>query len=352
VPPFGDDPVGWLAAAKRVAWARHVDVLFPTQEQVTVLAAFADGLGVRTIVPPFAAIRRVQDKVSATETLLEAGVPQPASVVVRSEGDLARVDRFPVFVKRAISTASAGVRRASDQPGLIAAARDLGVDAHGLVVQRGERGPLAMVQAVADRGRVIAHHANVRVREGLGGGASTKESLPASQTSALVQRLAAYLGWHGGLSLDAILTADGPMVIDVNPRLVEPGNALLSGVDLVDAMLSLASDGPPHAQPPSEPGVRSHVLLLAVLGAACGEHPRRSVASELAKAMTRCGAYASGAEELTPLRDGPISAVPVAVAASCALAWPRSFRWFESSSVGAYALTPRGWEQLLAAVGR
>lgn len=352
VQPFGDDPVGWLRVAERVALARHVDVLFPTQEQVTVLAAFASDLGVRTIVPPFAAIRRVQDKVSATAVLQEAGVPQPGSVVVRAERELARVEGFPVFVKRAISTASSGVRCAKDRQGLISAARELEVNAHALVVQRAASGPLAMVQAVADRGRVIAHHANSRVREGIGGGASTKESLPASLTFDLVQRLVAHLGWHGGLSLDAILSEDGPMVIDVNPRLVEPANGLLAGVDLVDAMMSLDSNGPPRAQPPSRPGVRSHLLLLAVLGAARGLHPRRRVASELAMALTRRGAYASGVEELTPLRDGAISTLPVAVAASCALVWPRSFRWLEGSSVGAYALTPRGWERLLEAVDR
>jgi predicted ATP-grasp superfamily ATP-dependent carboligase len=35
------------------------------------------------------------------------------------------------------------------------------------------------------------------------------------------------------LSLDLIVTDEGPLVIDVNPRLVEPMNALLAGVDLV-----------------------------------------------------------------------------------------------------------------------
>lgn len=352
VPPFGDDPVAWLEAAKRVARARHVDVLFPTQEQVTVLAAFAEALGVRTIVPAFAAIRRLQDKVSATETLLEAHVPQPPTLIARTESDLERVASYPMFVKRPISTASSGVRCATDRAALFAAARELGMGAHGLVIQRAAVGRLAMVQAVADHGRVIAHHANVRVREGIGGGASTKESLPASETAALVQRLVSHLQWHGGLSLDAILTGDGPTVIDVNPRLVEPANALLAGVDLVDAMLSLVSGGPPRTQPPSDPGVRSHLLLLAVLGAAAGAHPRRTVARELGQALARRGPYASGTEELTPVRHDPIAALPVALAATCTLAWPRSWRWFNTSSVGAYALTPEGWDRILGVVAR
>jgi len=38
VPRFGLDPFGWLAAAERIASERKTDLLFPTQEQVTVLA--------------------------------------------------------------------------------------------------------------------------------------------------------------------------------------------------------------------------------------------------------------------------------------------------------------------------
>lgn len=349
VPQFGTDPFSWLRAAKEIARARRVDVLFPTHEQVTVLAAYAHELGVPTIVPPFAALRRVQDKASATATLRAAGIPQPETWVIRAEADLNQVDDFPVFAKRAISTASSGVKQVRDRASLVAAVRELGLPGTGLVVQRAVTGRLAMVQAVVDHGRVIAHHANARVREGIGGGAATKESLPAHTTAALVERLAAHLGWHGGLSLDAILTSEGPLVIDVNPRIVEPGNAQLAGVDLVDAMLSLVR-GPPRPQPPSRPGVRSHVLLLAILDAARARRPRRRVAAELADATMRNGIYAAGVEELTPLRDGLLSAVPVAAATSCVLAWPRSWQWFESSSVGAYALSALGWEDLKARV--
>ena len=60
---------------------------------------------------------------------------------------------------------------------------------------------------------------------------------------------------------------DGPVFIDVNPRLVEPQNAYLSGVDLVGSMMGVAIDNHPAAQPAGRPGVATHQLLLAVLGA-------------------------------------------------------------------------------------
>jgi hypothetical protein len=90
---------------------------------------------------------------------------------------LLRSGSFPVFVKRPISTASAGVRRAATADELVAAAAALGLGTEELLVQTQASGPLAMVQALADHGRLVAHHANLRVIEGIGGGAAVKESI-------------------------------------------------------------------------------------------------------------------------------------------------------------------------------
>src|SRR6266700_1550191 len=53
-PRFGRDPFLWLAAAEHIAGELKIDLLFPTQEQVTILSARQKHLGVATIVPPFA----------------------------------------------------------------------------------------------------------------------------------------------------------------------------------------------------------------------------------------------------------------------------------------------------------
>ncbi len=145
VPRFADDPMAWFAAANRIARLRAIDVLLPTQEQVTVLSAQRSRLEVATVVPDFAALRRVQDKIEAWRTLHAIGIPQPASVVVRSKNDLAAIGQFPVFVKRPISTASAGVRRAATAEELVAAAAALGLGTEELLVQTQASGPLAMV---------------------------------------------------------------------------------------------------------------------------------------------------------------------------------------------------------------
>jgi hypothetical protein len=98
------------------------------------------------------------------------------------------------------------------------------------VVQEPAAGPLVMAQSVFARGELVAAHANLRVREGARGGASHKRSLPGpADVVRHLEALGRALQWHGGLSADAILTDGGPVFIDVNPRLVEPGNAWRRG---------------------------------------------------------------------------------------------------------------------------
>ena len=142
-----------------------------------------------------------------------------------------------------------------------------------------------------------------------------------------------------------------PLVIDVNPRLVEPVNALFSGVDLVGAMLELAKDLHPPALPAGKAGVRSRQLLLCVLGAA-ERGSRRAVLHELIAALQRRGDYQDAAEELTPVSGDPVAAIPVVVATLATLIKPSLWRRFHAGATGPYALTPEAWQKIIVASER
>ena len=348
VPRFGLDPFAWLEAAERIVRERKIDVLFPTHEQVTVLSARQTRLTVPTIVPPFASLKRVQDRIAAFRTLTEVGTPQPETVVVTDAGDVSRVVTFPAFIKKPISTASSGVRRVCDAVELENAVRILGLRPSGLIVQTQAKGPLIMIQAVAQRGQLVAHHACQRLREGIGAGASLKESLVFPGLRGMLARLVTFLDWHGGLSMDAIVTENGPLVIDVNPRLVEPANALAAGVDLVGAMLSIAGGNTTAEQPPGRPGVRTHQTLIAVLGAAAQHGTRRAIVTEAYEAMFSRSVYSASREELTPLTGDGIAALPVAAALAATLVRPGLWRMFHTGAVGPYAVTAEAWNMILA----
>ena len=349
VPRFGLDPFGWLAAAERIAGERRTDLLFPTQEQVTVLSARRKHLRVATVVPPFASLARVQDKISAFRTLKAIGAPQPQTFVISSADDLRDVATYPIFVKRPVSTASSGVRRATNAQELGAAAREFGLGQSELIAQSQASGPLAMVQAVADRGRLVAHHACLRLREGVGGGASLKQSIALPGLSDMLARLMAALDWHGALSMDLIVADGGPVIIDVNPRLVEPANALAAGVDLVAAMLDVAGDAPAQERSPGGAGVRTRQTLLAILGAAEQHGTRGAVLGEAFDAIFARGDYAGSIEELTPVAGDPIAAVPVVTALVASLIHPPLWRKFHAGAVGPYAVTPEAWDEIRVA---
>jgi glutathione synthase/RimK-type ligase-like ATP-grasp enzyme len=347
VPQFGSDPFGWLDAALQIARGRTADLLFPTQEQVTILSAQEERLSVPTIVPPFAALRRVQDKVSAYRTLAEIGAPQPHTVVLGKPADLRGFARFPVFVKRPISTASSGVRKVCTEDELLAAATELGIGADELIAQEQVTGPLAMIQAVAKDGQLIAHHANLRTKEGIGGGAAIKQSIAIAGFVEILTKLVSSLRWHGGLSMDVILTNNGPIIIDVNPRLVEPGNAFFSGVDLVSAMLDLVTTDDVPVQPVGRAGVVSHQSLLSILGVAEQTGSRRAIVREAIDAMFLRGPYAGSKEELTPIAGDPIAVIPVLAAFLATVLHPPLWQKFHGRAVSTYAVTPKAWRDII-----
>jgi hypothetical protein len=251
-----------------------------------------------------------------------------------------------------IGTASAGVRRAGSPDALRQVAADyerLGAfGPEGVLVQRPVPGPLAMVQAIFARGELVAFHACERVREGAGGGASHKLGLDLPEAREHMARLGAALGWHGALSADVILGPDGPRFIDINPRLVEPVNALACGVDLAGALVEVARSGLARSrapQPAAVPGARTHQLLLAMLGAA-QRGGRRDVAHELVHAVLHRGGYRGSREELTPGRGDPLAPLPVMATALATLIRPDAWRHFVGGSAGAYSLTPAAWRQI------
>ncbi len=348
VPPFGIDPMGWLDATVEILRAGRHDVLLPTQEQVTLLARDAPRiheLGVALAVPPFASLLRVQDKVAQATTLHELGLPSPPGWIAHSRAGLLANALPPTFLKAPIGTASNGVRLVRDRNELIDAAAELDL-AGGVVVQTPVPGPLVMIQAVFDEGHLCAWHVNLREREGTSGGSSVKRSVEPPAVREHLELLGGALGWHGALSVDAILTPEGPRYIDVNPRLVEPGNAWRAGVDLVSALLAVSLGKPVAVQGPRQSGVRTHQLLLGVLGAAQHSGRRRGIARELVDALAHRGPYAGSAEELTPVRGDPVGAVPVLAAALATMAHPGAWRRFTDGAVSAYALTPSAWKQI------
>jgi biotin carboxylase len=357
VPPFGASPYFWLSTALSVLKSEPFDVLIATQEQVAVLSAEhqqVEETGVKIAVPSFASMRKVMGKLDAVQTLRDAGLPQPESAVVLGTAAVKSCSHLiPGYLKTSIGTASLGVRKVETLEGLeeaIMAFEDEGVfksPGEKLLLQKEVQGSLLMVCGVFREGELRAWHACVRVHEGPNGGASKKVSLPLHIVGEHLALLGQHLGWHGALSLDAILLDGKPYYIDINPRIVEPMNALLSGVDLVQALLDVSLDKESRAEHPKHgsEGVETHQLILALLRRA--ERGRLMVAIEFFKAVMRFESYAWSVEELTPL-EGDWSSLVVVLGILLLLLLGGSWmadKWGRGAVKG-YALSGEGWREI------
>ncbi|HSA53061.1 MAG TPA: hypothetical protein VLH10_23495 [Yinghuangia sp.] len=310
VPAFGADPWGWLNAAEKIVREGGHDVVIPTGDQVAVFSrtdVALTWLAGRVAVPRFPALERVQDKISAAVTLTEIGLPQPESFVVRSAEALRQISDPPLYVKLPIGSASTGVHHVTRREELLRLADRLDTEGAfatdgGLLVQQPVQGPVISAQSVFDNGRLVAAHSYLHTRPGSRGGAAGKRGVDLPSVSEHITLLGAHIGWHGALSMDGILTDDGPVWIDVNPRLVEPANAARSGVDLLGALIAVSLGQSPSSLPVGEPDVVTHQFVQALWAA--GEQSRRAVWRELWHAATRTGPYRDSTEELlAPLRE-------------------------------------------------
>jgi predicted ATP-grasp superfamily ATP-dependent carboligase len=348
-PGLRDDPMGFLAFVEHLLSARHFDVLLPIHEQGFLFARVNARLSDRTALalPDFENYRIAHNKAGFSRLLDQLGLPQPVTQIVRSETELRALVRYPSVVKTSVGTASRGiwfVHNAGDLEGVVRDVSAQGLSANGtfadeVLVQDFVAGITGKAQAVFNRGQLLGFHGYRQIAAGAGGGEAIKQSESRADVRNYVATIGQRLGWHGALSVDYILAdAATPLLIDCNPRLVEPMSAYLAGVDLVGLLLAISQGKTPEAAPLSRDGVRTHLAMQALLGCASRGGCRRDIARECWHLAAGGGAYAGSAEELTPLRMDWISVAPLVAMAIALLAQPKLAATLARKGWGAHLL--------------
>jgi len=330
-PGLRDDPAGFLAFVEGLLAAQPFDVLLPIHEQGFLLARAQHRLPDRVglALPEFESYRAVHNKAGFSRLLDALGLPQPPTRIVQSADELRSAICFPCVVKTSVGTASRGVWFVRDDADLDRALHELGAGgafAGEVLVQDFVAGAIEKAQGVFCRGRLLGFHAYRQIAAGAGGGEAIKQSVGRPQLRELLATIGAKLAWHGALSVDTILPDSGatPLLIDCNPRLVEPMSAYLAGLDLVGLLLRISLGETPEPAGESRAGVRTHLAMQALLGCAARGATRRQLVRECWRLSIRSGPYAGSAEELTPWRLDWTSAVPLAMIAIILLAAPAS----------------------------
>jgi predicted ATP-grasp superfamily ATP-dependent carboligase len=344
-PGLRDDPAGYLAFVEGLLATRHFDVLLPTHEQGFLFARVSERSGGRAglALPSFASYRVAHSKASFSRLLDELGLPQPKTRIVKSENELRNAVGFPGVIKTAVGTASRGIWFVRDQADLERALQELnaaGAFADEVLAQPFVGGATEKAQGVFCRGELIGFHAYRQVAAGAGGGEAIKESVARPDIRTMLAEIGAKLAWHGALSIDYLMPVSGgkPLLIDCNPRLVEPMSAYLAGTDLVGLLLSLSRGETPAGLPESREGVRTHLAMQALLGCALRGGSRRDLLRECWRLATAAEPYADSTEELTPVGLDWVSAAPLSMTAMLLLASPKFAGQLARGGFGAHLL--------------
>ena len=362
-PAVGTDPLGYLEFVLNHLTRERYDVLLPVHEQSFLFAKVRDRLpaGVRIALADFDAFLHVQGKVAFAGLMDRLSLPQPLTHIIRTRAELETIDRFPCYIKTDYSTAGQGVWRVTnraerDNASLELANIGLLDGTHEIVVQAEATGALCQTQAVFSHGHLLAFHCTQTRGVSVGGGHAARMGVDHPLVREHLVSLGHALEWHGPLALDYIFDdATGhPSYIECNPRLVEPMNATLSGVNLADLTVRVALGEVEDISNPQygHPGLRSHSLMAILLGVADHGGSRRKLINTIVEDIRGRGTFAGSTEDLTPIRIDPPSLIPLGVVSGQLLLNPHAAHHIATGAINAYSLTATTVETIMSLDGK
>jgi len=321
-PCSGTDPIGYLQRVIQLLKENRYDVLFPANEQAYLFSWAKDFLTPLTglAVADFPAFIRLQTKSAFVQLLDEINLPHPVTSITHSYAELEKNSlnfQPPYFLKTSFGTASNGIWRVENQhtisklkPELIQQFTRGGE----ILIQAAATGFFEQAHAIFDQGVLLALHCTRRLLEGEGGGAIIKTGVHRPLVREHFMKIGNQLNWHGSLSIDYFWNEgnQAPAYIDANPRITEPVNALVNGINLADLQvrLSLGEKIKPFADG-TPPYSTSHSTLQVILGAARHRYARRDVIFNLLSSLFNKGLFKNSRNGVTPISDLP-SLIPLA----------------------------------------
>jgi hypothetical protein len=362
-PAVGTDPIGYLKFILNHLTRERYEVLLPVHEQAFLFAKVRDQLSahVRVALTDFDAFLQVQGKVAFARLMDRLSLPQPLTHIIRERVQLETIDRFPCYIKTDYSTAGQGVWRVTNSVERDHAALELGhiglLDGtHEIVVQEEASGALCQTQAVFAHGYLLAFHSTQTRGVSVGGGHAARMGVDHPQVREHLIALGQALEWQGPLALDYLFDeATGcPTYIECNPRLVEPMNATLSGVNLADLTVRVALGEVENKTYPQcgHPGIRSHSLMAILLGVADHGGSRRKLLRTIVEDIRGREIFSGSMEDLTPIRMDPPSLIPLSVVSGQLLRRPRAAHHIATVAINAYSLTATTVETIMALDGK
>ncbi|MDQ2731351.1 MAG: hypothetical protein M3Y56_06810 [Armatimonadota bacterium] len=237
------NPAACADELARLVAVYSIDALIPTCEEIYHLAAERHRLpaSLNCFFPPLATLDRLHNKHSCMELAQQLGIRIPPTTLLTSPADLDRANlEVDAVLKRVYSRFSSHVLRLQVTPAeqRRAATKRMVEDSSQWIHQQYIEGHSVCSYSLCSAGRVIHHTAYATpYTVGLGAGIYY-QSVPASPSLRVAERLAAATSFTGQLSLDFMENEEGLWLLECNPR-ATMGLALAAG----DAEFARAWEG-------------------------------------------------------------------------------------------------------------
>lgn len=346
-PKYSQAPDAYLQFLRERLQAEKYDVLFPTHEQVFLLARYREELGrlAGLALPDFAVMDRLMSKAHFARLLDELELPAPSTEIIRTREELLRDRSYPCYVKLAYSTAGEGVRMIATVDDLASVADEfekagwLDGDTE-VLVQQPAVGIKRSITAIFQRGCLVGAHCDEARGIGVGGSTMAQVSIRHPEVVEQLTRLGEHLVWHGALCIEYFYQPETGEVqfIECNPRIGETINAAICGVNLCELLVRVSLDQ--HVVPlgPSREGVRTHQWFLILTALALQGAGRARLVREMIRSWGRRGIYRDSSDELTRPRDDWLSIFPALGVSLLLLSNPRAAQWLVTKTVANYSL--------------
>jgi predicted ATP-grasp superfamily ATP-dependent carboligase len=354
-PPWNVQPEEYLRFLVKRLDAEPYDVLLATHDQAFLLSRFRDELRRRVglALPSFANLERLQSKADFLAVLDELALPHPLTVLVRTRQELEARSFFPCYIKLPHSTAGCGVWQVGSTQGLATAADQLQAAGYldgrvDILVQEPVCGELRGAHALYQHGALVAACMSRARAQGVGGSAYAVESVLDSPVLEHLAVLGSHLDWHGALCLDYICEPSTGHIsyIDANPRPGETMNATLSGLNLFELLVLVSLDKEVPGPQAFRPGVRTHSIVMGLMGLAQEGASRRRLLAELARAWLGRPPYDFSEDELTRPWEDWLSLIPALYLATRLVSMPSAARPIVARTVRNYSLSEGGVEAI------
>lgn len=323
------------------------DFFLTTHENSWFFSAVKEKISEETnvVLAPVTAFDAVQGKVDFAKLLSKLEIPQPRWQEFNF-GDEVNIS-FPLWVKINYSTAGTGVEKVASHhefDKLIHKYEKLG---EKILLQENIVGNYGQVEAVFNHGCMVGVHTSMQTFSGVGGSAAARISINCKETSRYIERIGKHLEWTGCLTLDFIYSVNGPVFIECNPRLVEPGNGAAAGVDFPQLMIDIASGKQFDRVITGRVGIKTHNMIAVILGSA-QTGKRREVFKNFIKCIFHIGTFKDSIETMTPIKNDYFCIVAISAVLLKLLINPNSVNEFVNDALKNYVVEHQTVKQILS----